>query len=66
MLNQFTTGKAPVSALDMLDELGRMIPRNVAVRPGPIRSNPLLTTMWRHFRTSSRPRTRQALQSGVW
>ncbi len=49
VLNQFTTGKAPVSALDMLDELGRMIRETSLCGLGQSAPNPVLTTM-RHFR----------------
>jgi NADH-quinone oxidoreductase subunit F len=49
ILNQFTTGTAPVTALEMLDELGRMIRDTSLCGLGQSAPNPVLTTM-RHFR----------------
>ncbi len=49
VLNNFTNGTAPVSALEMLDELGRMIRDTSLCGLGQTAPNPVLTTM-RHFR----------------
>ncbi|MBI4874627.1 MAG: FAD-dependent oxidoreductase, partial [Acidobacteria bacterium] len=49
VLNNFTNGTAPESALEMLDELGRMIRDTALCGLGQTAPNPVLTTM-RHFR----------------
>ncbi|MCX6634725.1 MAG: FAD-dependent oxidoreductase, partial [Acidobacteria bacterium] len=49
VLNNFTTGTAPVAALEMLDELGRMIRDTSLCGLGQSAPNPVLTAM-RHFR----------------
>ena len=49
ILNNFTYGKASLSDLNMLDELGRMIRDTALCGLGQTAPNPVLTTM-RHFR----------------